>query len=193
MLKHTNLQRLMFLFALAGLFAVAADFACLQDVCAPDEMSSALYTTPEAIRPHQILLLDEALQRSGVSLDASQRARLKADGQLFGIVKLDRPVKHPNGAVEMPRGYLPEIPAGHPWRSKLTPADDAFYSFVEQRILKPNLYDPSNPEQAAAVAAYLTKAQSSDPRFVSWTYADSRTECPRKRNDAPGTMAPDAM
>jgi|SRR3954453_8508295 hypothetical protein len=190
MLKHTQIQRLMFLFAIAGLFAVTADFACLEDVCAEDQ--TAAFTSLDAIRVHQIESLDQALARSGVNLDQGQRATLKRTGQLFGVVKLDRPVKHPSGAVEMPRGWLPEIPAGHPWLTRLTPADDAFYSFVEDRIIKANVYDPTNPEHAAAVKAYLAKAHSSSPRFQTWTYAGSRTECPKKRLDAEGTLPPDS-
>src|SRR4051794_30526383 len=126
MFKHTQIQRVMFLFAIAGLFAITADFACLEDVCA--ESTTAAFTSREQVSQHRIETLDQALARSGVRLDESQRATLKSNGQLFGVVKLDRPVKHPNGAVEMPQGWLPEIPAGHPWGQKLTPADDAFYS-----------------------------------------------------------------
>jgi hypothetical protein len=179
----------MFLFAIAGLFAVTADFACLEDVCAED--STAAFTSLDAIMKHRVELLDQALLRSGVTLTDAQRGRLKGDGQLFGVVKLTRPVKHPNGAVEMPRDWLPQIPAGHPWGTKLTPTQDAFYSFVEDRIIKADLYDPSNPEQAAAIQAYLDKAQSSSPRFVTWTYAGSKTECRKKVLDAPGTLPPD--
>jgi hypothetical protein len=189
MLKHTQIQRLMFLFAIAGLFAVTADFACLEDVCG--QMQSALYTSKDAVLQNRIELLDEALQRSGVSLTAIQAARLRSEGQLFGVVKLDRPVKHPNGAIEMPANWMPEIPAGHPWLTKLTPSDDAFYSFVEERIIKPRLYDPTNAEHVAAVDAYLAKSQSPTPKWVGWTYAGGRTECPKKVQDAPGTVSPD--
>jgi hypothetical protein len=191
MLKHTQIQRLMFLFAIAGLFAVTADFACLEDVCAEDR--AAAFTSLDAVMKHRIELLDHALLRSGVTLSDGQRSKLQNQGQLFGLVKLDRPVKHPNGAIEMPRDWLPEIPAGHPWRTHLTPADDAFYSYVEDRIIKADLYDPTNKEHVAAVEAYLAKAHSSSPKFVSWTYAGGRTECPKKVLDAPGTMTPDAM
>jgi hypothetical protein len=191
MLKHTQIQRLMFLFAIAGLFAVTADFACLEDVCAEDR--AAAFTSLDAVNKHRIELLDHALLRSGVTLSDGQRAKLEAQGQLFGLVKLDRPVKHPNGTIEMPRDWLPEIPAGHPWRTHLTPADDAFYSYVEDRIIKADLYDPTNKEHVAAVEAYLAKAHSSSPKFVSWTYAGGRTECAKKVLDAPGTMTPDAM
>jgi hypothetical protein len=193
MLKHPQIQRLMFLFAIAGLFAVTADFACLEDVCA--EQTTGAFTSMDAVLKHRIESLDEALNRSGISLSDSQRSKLKADGQLFGVVKLDRPVKHPNGAIETPVGYLPVIPVGHPWGSKLTPADDAFYSFVEERIIKTNMFDPQNKEQADAVAAYLTKVNSTSPQFVGWTYAGGRTECPKKMLDAAGTVAPgqDAM
>jgi hypothetical protein len=191
MLKHTQIQRLMFLFAIAGLFAVTADFACLEDVCAEDQ--TAAFTSLDAVAKHRIELLDQALLRSGVTLNDAQRARLKSDGQLFGVVNVSRPVKHPNGAIEMPRDWLPQLPAGHPWRTNLTPADDAFYSFVEDRIIKADLYDPTNPDHVAAVQAYLDKAHSSSPKFVRWTYAGGKTECQKKRLDAAGTMPPDGM
>jgi hypothetical protein len=190
MLKHTQIQRLMFLFAIAGLFAVTADFACLEDVCAEDQ--TAAFTSLDGILKHRIESLDQALLRNGASLTEGQRAKLKSDGQLFGVVKVDRPIKHPNGAVEMPRDWLPELPPGHPWRTKLTPADDAFYSYVEDRIIKADLYDPDNAEHLAAVQAYLAKAQSASPKFVRWTYAGGRTECPKKVLDAAGTFAPDS-
>jgi hypothetical protein len=191
MFKHTQIQRLMFLFAIAGLFAISADFACLEDVCA--EMSTAAFTSWDQVNQHKLETLDQALARQGVRLDESQRTALKTNGQLFGVVSLDRPVKHPNGVIEMPKGWLPEIPVGHPWRQKLTPADDAFYSYVEARILKPNLFDDSNPEHVAAVDAYLKKAHSSSPQFVGWTYAGGKTECPKKVLDAYGTSGPDAL
>jgi hypothetical protein len=190
MLKHVQVQRLMFLFAIAGLFAVAADFACLQDVCG--EMQQAQFTSAEMIAQHRVVRLADALASSRITLSAGQQARLARDGKLFGLVPLDRPVKHPGGAIEMLPGYLPEIPAGHPWLTRLTPADDAFYSFVEERIIRPNLFDPDNPEHAAAIKAYLDKTRSASPRFVGWTYAGAMTECPRIMQDAPGTMAPDA-
>jgi hypothetical protein len=191
MFKHTQIQRLMFLFAIAGLFAVTADFACLEEVCAED--STAAFTSREQVLQHRIETLDQAMARSEIRLTESQRATLKTNGQLFGLVKLDRPVKHPNGTVEMPKGWLPEIPAGHPWGQKLTPAEDAFYSYVEERIIKPNLYDESNPEHVKAIDAYLKKANSNQPHFVGWTYAGGKTECPKKMADAEGTRAPDAM
>jgi len=190
MLKHTQIQRLMFLFAIAGLFAVTADFACLEDVCAQDR--AAAFTSLDAVLEHRVELLNHALLRSGVTLTDTQRATLKTDGQILGLVKLDRPVKHPNGTVEMPSNWLPEIPAGHPWRTRLTPSDDAFYSFVEDRIIKADLFDPTNPEHVAAIQAYLDKANSASPKFMSWTYAGGRTECPKKTLDAPGTTTPDS-
>jgi hypothetical protein len=189
MLKRTQIQRLMFLFAIGGLFAVTADFACLEDVCA--DMKSAAFTSMDAVLTHRIETLNEGLARSGVALNDAQTKKLQSDGQLFGVVKLDRPVKHPNGAIEMPKGWLPEIPKGHPWNAKLTPSDDAFYSFVEERIIKARLFDPANADMVAAVDAYLKKATSRSPQFVGWTYQGGRTECPKKVLDAFGTMTPD--
>lgn len=185
MLKPSQIHRLMFLFAIAGLAAVTADFACLEDVCAPD-MQQAQFRSMDEIRKFAIESLDGALLRSGVTLTDAQKVRLRTNGELKGVVKLDRPVKHPNGSIEMPSGWLPEIPEGHPWRLKLTPADDAFYSYVEERIIKARLFDPTNPDHLSAIDAYLRKATSSTPDFVHWTYAGGRTECPKKKNDAFG-------
>lgn len=188
MLKTNQIQRLMFLFAVVGLFAVTADFACLEDVCA--ELRTGEFRTMDEISSNRIETLEEGLVRSGVGLTPEQQRTLLRDGQLFGVAKLDRPIKHPNGAVEMPSGWLPEIPEGHPWRLKLTPADDSFYSFVEERLLRAKLFDPDNPEHAQAAEAYLAKVSSSSPQFVAWTYAGGRTECKKKINDG-GSRLPD--
>ncbi len=194
MKKSNQIQRLTFLFAVAGLAAVTADFACLEDVCAPEPRQAALRTIDD-VGKYRIETLDEGLVRSGVGLTAEQRLALKRKGQLFGVVKLDRPVKHPNGAIEMPNGWLPEIADGHPWRRKLTPADDAFYSFVEERIIKAKLYDPTRPDHREAVGAYLQKASSPDPSFIGWTYIGGRTECRKKVQDSgpPPPPEPDAQ
>jgi hypothetical protein len=177
MLNASKLQKLMILLGVAGLFAVTGEFACLEDVCA--DLRSAEYRSLEQIERDRVLTLKEALTRTGLSLTPEQQRRLDLRGELPGVLKLDRPVKHPNGTVEMPAGWLPAIPAGHPWGKTLTPADDAFYSFVEERIFKAKLYDPSNPEHVAAAKAYLAKASSPNPEFVGWTYAQ-KTECMKK-------------
>jgi hypothetical protein len=182
MAKHSvQLQRLMFLFAIAGLFAVTADFACLEDVCA--EMHTGAYHTMNDIMKDRVLTLKDALDKSGVSLTAAQQAALVRDGQLLGVLKLTQPVKHPNGTVEMPAGWLPAIPEGHPWSRVLTPSDDAYYSFVEERIFKARLFDPANAEHQQAAAAYLAKRSSDVPDYVGWTY-ESRTECEKKKLDS---------
>jgi hypothetical protein len=62
---------------------------------------------------------------------------------------------------------------------------------VEERIIKPNLFDEQNPEHVKAIDAYLKKANSASPEFVGWTYAGGKTECPKKVLDAEGTKAPD--
>jgi hypothetical protein len=188
MLKQTQVQRLMFLFAVAGLFAITADFACLEDVCA--DLRTGEFRTIEAVNDNRVLNLDEALRGAAIQLTGDQKQTLGRTGQLFGIVKPGRPVKHPNGTVEMPDGWLPPIPEGHPWAAKLTPADDAFYSFVEERIFKAKLYDPTNPEHVTAVEAYLKKRNSAEPEFLGWTYG-SRPECAKRMIDAFGTKMPD--
>ena len=72
MLKHSRqVQRLMFLFAIAGLFAVTADFACLEDVCADSQTGA--YRTMGDIAKERIRTLDEALAESGVTLTPDQR------------------------------------------------------------------------------------------------------------------------
>jgi hypothetical protein len=144
----------------------------------------------EAINANRILTIDEALRNAGVQLNADQKHSLARTGHLIGFLKLGRPVKHPNGSIEMPPGWLPAIPEGHPWASKLTPADDAYYSFVEERIFRANLVDPANPEHVTAADAYLKKRNSDDPEFLGWTYS-SRTECQKRMIDAKGTKMPD--
>jgi hypothetical protein len=189
MLKHSRqVQRLMFLFAIAGLFAVTADFACLEDVCADSQKGA--YRTMGDIAKERIRTLDEALVDQGIVLTSDQKLALERDGQLLGVAKLTRPIKQPNGKVEMPANWLPTIPEGHPWRKTLTPSDDAFYSFVEERIFRAKLYDPANAEHVRAAQAYLAKAESANPYFIGWT-AESRTECEKIKADA--AVPPDTM
>jgi hypothetical protein len=184
MLKYSRqLQRLMFLAAVAGLFAVSADFACLAKVCAED--ASGAYRTRADIDQERIRTFNEALAQTGTVLTPEQQQTLSREGQLFGVVKLDRPVKHPNGTVEMPANWLAPIPEGHPWAKPLTPADDAYYSFVEERIFRAKLFDPANPAHKQAAAAYLDRIEK-DQSFIGWT-TESRTECEKIKLDARGT------
>ncbi len=189
MLKTSKMQRLMFLVALAGLGALATPFGCLKDVCG--EKKTAAFTTMDDLRKNRILSLRDALTQNGVKLSPDQEKALARDGQLLGAVSLKRPVKHPNGTVEMPSGWLPSIPAGHPWKQKLSPRDDAYYSFVEERIFRARLFDTENPEHMAAANAYLAKANSTDPRFMGWTYA-IRTECEKRPCSGSQMECPDA-
>jgi hypothetical protein len=191
--RSRHVQRLMFLFAVAGLFAVTADFACLEDVCADSQ--TAAYHSMGDINKDRIRTLDEGLAAAGQTLTPDQKATLARDGQLLGVVKLTQPVRHPNGTVEMPTGWLKPLPEGHPWAKKLTPSDDAYYSFVEERIFRSKLFDPANPEHVKAANTYLAKYNSGSPEFLGWS-AESRTECEKKKTDARGTgtdPAVDAM
>jgi hypothetical protein len=135
------------------------------------------------INKDRIRTLDEGLAAAGQTLTPDQKQALARDGQLLGVVKLTQPVRHPNGTVEMPTGWLKPIPEGHPWAKKLTPADDAFYSYVEERIFRSKLFDPANPEHMKAATAYLQKGNQ---EFLGWS-AESRTECEKKKTDARGT------
>jgi hypothetical protein len=191
MLKRSrHVQRLMFLFAIAGLFAVTADFACLEDVCADSQTGA--YKTMGEINKERIRTIDEALAERGLTLSIDQQRTLARDGQLTGVLALTRPVKHPNGTVEMPAGWLKPIPEGHPWAKPLTPADDAYYSFVEERIFRAKLFDPANPEHVKAADAYLAKVNApTHSEFIGWS-AESRTECEKKKTDAKGVGASDA-
>jgi hypothetical protein len=186
--RSRHVQRFMFLFAVAGLFAVTADFACLDDVCADSQTGA--YKTMGEINKDRLRTLDEALAANGQKLNADQQNTLAREGQLFGVVKLSQPVKHPNGAIEMPAGWLKPIAEGHPWRKPLTPADDAFYSYVEERIFRAKLFDATNPEHKKAADAYLAYV-ASDREFLGWS-AESRTECEKIKTDARGTGAADA-
>ena len=191
MLKRSrHIQRLMFLFAVAGLFAVTADFACLEDVCA-DSQTGAYHSMGDIMKD-RIRTLDEGLAQAGQTLTPDQKLALARDGQLLGVVKLTQPIRHPNGAVEMPAGWLKPVPQNHPWAKTLTPADDAYYSFVEERIFRSKLFDPNNLEHQKAAKAYLAKVQGPNPEFLGWS-AESRTECAKIKTDARGTgETPDA-
>lgn len=184
--------------SLGGLLVIAVAAApgsgCLSDVCADLEYKTASFTSLQEIEARRVETLAEGLARSGIQLGADQRLRLQATGQLFGLVKLERPVKHPNGALEIPAGWMPPLATpDHPWRRKLTPADDAFYSYFEDRIVRARLYDPTDPQHRDWARAYLAKARSSSPRFTAWTHLGDRTECAKKKYDGPLTIpAPDA-
>ena len=181
MLKRSrHVQRFIFLFAVAGLFAVSADFACLDDICADSQTGA--YRSMGEINKERLLSLDEALARSGQKLSPEQRSTLVREGQLFGAANISQPVKHPNGAIEMPAGWLNEIPAGHPWRRALSPSDDAYYSFVEERIFRAKLFDPSKAEHMQAASAYLAHV-GAGKEFIGWS-AESRTECEKIKYDA---------
>lgn len=180
MSKVPQLHRLMFVFAGAALVAAAANFACLEDVCA--DLKTAEFRTMEDIEAMRVLTLAEALREAGLD----QPAGLKAGGGTDLAKQLDRPLKLPNGEIEIPLGYLPDIPADHPWAQELNPSDDAFYSYFEERILRPRLYDPENPKHQDWARAYLDKSRSNSPEFIGWTYAN-RTECGKSKFDAMGT------
>ncbi len=185
MLKRSrHVQRLMFLFAIAGLFAVTADFACLEDVCADSQTGA--YKTRAEIDKDQIKTLEQGLKDLGQALTPEQEKALAHDGHLLGLFAFEVPVKHPNGAVEMPKGWLKEIPENHPWARPLTPSDDAYYSFVEERIFRSKLFDPKNPDHVKAADAYIAKVNSNTPTFIGWS-AEARTECEKIKTDAAGT------
>jgi hypothetical protein len=169
---------LLFFLGLLALGVVIIPLGCLEDVCGEPETKKAAFTSVEALGATRIQKLSEALAQQGIELSDLQKRQLRQDGRLPGVVKLQRPVKHPDGTVEMPRGWLPAIPEGHPWKQKLTPRDEAYYSFVEERIFRAKLYDPENPEHVIAAEAYLARAERGHG-FAGWTYA-VRTECPKK-------------
>lgn len=169
---------LLFFLGLLGLGVVVIPLGCLEDVCGSPEQQKAAFTSAEALAATRIQKLSEAMAQQGIELDDSQKRQLRQVGHLQGVVKLQRPVKHPDGTIEMPRGWLPAIPEGHPWREKLTPRDEAYYSYVEERIFRAKLYDPENPEHVIAAEAYLGRAERGQA-FEGWTYA-VRTECPKK-------------
>ena len=178
MKKHPQFQRLMFLFAISGLIAATANYACLPEVCA--DSKTAEFTSMDELNKYRVATLNEAL-RSGSeqSSPSAQNADVSS--------KLTHPVKLPDGSIQMPADWLPAIPEGHPWASALTPSDDAFYSFFEERIVRARLFDPSNPQHVEWAQAYLAKSRSNHPEFVGWTYAN-RTECSKILYDAAGTM-----
>ena len=116
MLKHSRqVQRLMFLFAIVGLFAVTADFACLEDVCADSQMGA--YRTMGDISKERIRTLGEALAEQRRGPDARIRST-RSSGTVscsewpsWTARSSTRTVE-----VEMAANWLPPIPEGHPWR-----------------------------------------------------------------------------
>lgn len=187
MKKHPQFQRLMFLFAISGLVAATANYACLPEVCA--DTKTAEFRTMDEINAHRVVTVNEALAAGNLSLSDDERATLKTRGVVPGLAaRLNRPVKLPDGTIDTPKDWLPAIPEGHPWGSELSTSDDAFYSFFEERIVKGQMFDPANPKHVEWAEAYLAKSRSNDPEFIGWTYAN-RTECAKIRYDAKGSTA----
>lgn len=166
----TSARNFALLLGLGGLLAVSAQFACSDTKC--ETSRSGYFTSMSDIEQNRIETFATALGRQGVVLSPAQNATLARDGQLFGVLRLDRPVKHPSGAVEMPEGWLPEIPEGHPWAKALSPSDDAFYSWFEERIVDARLFDPANPQHVEWANAYLAKVHGGES-FVGWSYANA--------------------
>lgn len=175
-MRTTSLRQFSLLCGIGGLLALSAQYACTDSDCKTIERAPA-YQTVEAIDAHAVETLDAALARQGRTLSAAQAGALSRDGHLFGVASLDRPIKHPDGLIEMPAGWLPPIPDGHPWARTLTPTDDAFYSWFEERVLEARLFDPQSPQHVAWATAYLAKGRT-DGTFQGWTYAAS-TACPK--------------
>jgi len=175
-MRSRQLQQFMLLVGMCGLLTVSAQFAC-SDTTTCAQARGAYFSSMGEIQGNQIETFDRAVDRQGLVLTAAQKSTLDRDGQLFGVLKLDRPVKHPNGTVEMPSGWLPEIPEGHPWAKPLTPTDDAFYSWFEERVVDARLYDPTNPTHVEWANAYLAKAAAGET-FTGWSWAAAT--CPPK-------------
>jgi len=168
-MRSRQLQQFMLLLGMCGLLTVSAQFACdSSTTCATPR--GAYFTSMDELNQNRIENFDQAVVRQGVVLTDAQRTALGRDGQLFGALKLDRPIKHVNGAVEMPNGWLPEIPEGHPWAKPLTPGDDAFYSWFEERIVDARLFDPTNPTHMDWARAYLDMGAKGGT-FTGWSWA----------------------
>lgn len=171
MTKHA--QRLMFLLGIGGLAAGLANIGCLEDVCA--DTKEAAFRSMDDIRAMQIAVAEQGL--GGELGDRNAQS-----------LRINRPVKDPDGTVVMPPEWLPPIPADHPWNNVTGPESDAFYSYFEERVLRPMLYDDSNPTHRQWAKLYLEKSRSADPEFPAYTYAE-RTSCAKEKFDAAGTCA----
>jgi hypothetical protein len=172
MTKHA--QRLMFLLGIGGLAAGLANIGCLEDVCA--DTKEAAFRSMDDILAMRITLAEQGIGGEGLGDRQAQSLRI------------NRPVKDPDGTVVMPAGWLPPIPADHPWNNVTGPESDAFYSYFEERVLRPMLYDDSNPTHRQWAKLYLEKSRSADPEFPAYTYAE-KTSCEKKQFDAAGTCA----
>ena len=152
----------------AALTAPAADESCLR----PQKYSSA-----EEILSQRILLWEEYAEERRIELSPSQQRRLEQSGDLAGVFDLERPVKFPNGVVDQPLGWLPALPADHPWNTPPGADEPTFAAWFEVRIVDPLLYDPENEDHAAWSIAYLVATADTDTtEIASLSGADS--SCP---------------
>ncbi|MDZ4697030.1 MAG: hypothetical protein SGI86_17975 [Deltaproteobacteria bacterium] len=179
MTKHA--QRLMFLLGIGGLAAGLANIGCLEDVCT--DSKEAAFRSMDDILAMQIAAAEQGLGTEGLD----RPGRISADGKTLAA-QLNRPVKNLDGSIDMPPGWLPPIPADHPWNNVNGPESDAFYSYFEERVLRPMLFDGSNPTHRQWAKLYLEKSRSADPEFPAYTYAE-RTSCAKEKFDAAGTCA----
>jgi hypothetical protein len=135
-----------------------------------------LFSTSD-IEKQRIALWANYREEHDLTLTAEQETKLREVGDLVGDIQLDRPVKFPNGKVGMPDGWLPELPAEHPWAQTPATTDESFAAWFEVRIVDPLLYDPDLPTDTYWAHAYLEQtAASTDGAITSYVGADS--SCP---------------
>lgn len=139
-----------------------------------DCLRNARYRSIAEIEAKQIMLFADWLDAHGIVLTSAQQSRLDANGNLVGEFVVDRPVKHADGTVEMPDGWLPSLPADHPWQTPPASDDALFAAWFEVRIVDPLLYDPAVAQHIAWAGQYLLLTGSAgDDVIVSLPAVDS--------------------
>lgn len=143
------------------------------------------YRTQDELELHEILKFEDWLSQTGTVLTSEQTDRLNQTGDLVGVftAELTKPVKFPNGLIDMPAAYLPSLPNGHPWNDPMT-ADNTgsfpktFPAYFEVRVVDPFLLDLDRYDHVEWSEAYLTVVNElyntqDNPLIMSFVVGDS--------------------
>jgi len=137
----------------------------------------ARYATLAANEKNSIALWADYKTSHAITLTTAQQTKLTNTGDLVGDLTLDRPVKFPDGKVDMPKGWLPALPTDSPWITTPATTDATFAAWFEVRVVDPLLYDPADASHRTWATAYLKQVSSAkDGKITSSAGADS--SCP---------------
>ena len=126
----------------------------------------AQFSSQSQLEAHRVMELDEFLDTTKTELSALQQNLLAAQGHLIGELEIHRPIKHPNGEVEQPVGWLEVLPEGHPCKKPPAVDDPTFAAWFEIRIIDPLLYDPSEEIHREWGMRYLQLVHPDDEGIV---------------------------